>query len=109
MSDWRNQPEIDPNIIQALTNAVGAEAFAGMRDQFVSDLRSLARAYQEALANSDEDQAKASAHALKGAAANIGLVQLSQIAAELERDAHDPGEALNAVLDRSISSLESVS
>ncbi|WP_295691222.1 Hpt domain-containing protein [uncultured Maricaulis sp.] len=109
MSDWRTQPEIDPLIIQTLVNAVGVEVFAGMKDQFVTDLRSLGQAYYEALANSDEDQAKASAHALKGAASNIGLVQLSQIAAELERDASDPGAALTEVLDRSISRLESAS
>lgn len=106
MSNWRSQPEIDLRIIQALVDAVGLDAFVGMRGQFVDDLRALSNAYQEAIADSDVEAAKAAAHALKGAASNIGLVQLTQIAAELERDAGDPGEVLNKVVDRSIARLE---
>ncbi|OLF81121.1 hypothetical protein AWH62_00130 [Maricaulis sp. W15] len=109
MSNWQDHPEVDPTIIQGLIDAVGHDAFSGMRDQFVTDLRSLAEAYKQAHAGADFDQARAHAHALKGAAANIGLVQLSVIAGQLERDGSDPGSDLAAILDRSIVRLEAAS
>ncbi|WP_291844270.1 Hpt domain-containing protein [Maricaulis sp.] len=106
MNDWQNHPEIDPVIVQALVGAVGVETFADMREQFATDLRSLAEAYQKSYADGAYDQARAQAHALKGAAANIGLVQLSVLAGEFEREASDPGTDLAAILDRSLVKLE---
>ncbi|WP_323761984.1 Hpt domain-containing protein [Maricaulis sp.] len=109
MSDWNEYPEIDPAIIRNLVDAVGMYAFSGMRSQFVTDLRSLTQAYHDAFARSDLADARASAHALKGAASNIGLVRLGAIAGELEREATDPGSDLDAILDISIARLEAAS
>lgn len=109
LSDWNEYPEIDLTIIRALIDAVGIETFSSMRAQFVADLRSLAQAYHEAFARSDLAAASASAHALKGAAANIGLVRLSAIAGSFEQEATDPGPSLDTILDMSIASLNDAS
>lgn len=109
LSNWNEHPEIDTTIIRTLVDAVGMDAFSGMRSQFVSDLRSLTQAYHDAFARSDLAEARASAHALKGAASNIGLVRLGAIAGALEREATDPGGDLDAILDLSIARLEEAS
>lgn len=109
LSDWNEHPEIDTTIIRTLVDAVGMEAFSGMRAQFVSDLRSLVQAYHDAFARSDLAEARASAHALKGAASNIGLVRLGALAGSLEREATDPGSDLDTILDTSIARLEEAS
>ena len=95
MNTWQDHPAIDLAMVRTLVNAVGFDAFDGMRGQFVDDLKSLVVAYK--------------AHALKGAAGNIGLVRLSMIASALEKDPTDPGRDLDIILDESIAHLVAAS
>ena len=106
MGDWRDRPEIDDMTVSTLISAVGTDAFVAMRQQFIDDLQGLARSYREAAANCNEAEARATAHALKGAAANIGLQRLSALAACLEGGQTGPAEDLDSVLSRSIIRLE---
>ena len=105
MNTWQDHPAIDLAMVRTLVNAVGFDAFDDMRGQFVDDLKSLVVAYKAACARSDPDEARAAAHALKGAAGNIGLVRLSMIASALEKDPTDPGRDLDIILDESIAHL----
>lgn len=106
MSDWRDQPEFDSSVVRTLIDAVGADAFAPMRKQFVTDLKTLGQSCQEALSRGDVEEMKSTAHALKGAAANIGLARLSAVAKHLEKGEVEVGPELVGVLDRSIECLE---
>lgn len=106
MSDWRSAPEMDPEVINTLIAAVGKEAFSAMKQQFIDDLRSLYGAYSEAHANDDSETARQTAHALKGAAVNIGLKQLGALAAALEAGDTSQADALGAVFAVSVDHLE---
>lgn len=108
MSDWRNTPEMDPEVVNTLVSAVGKDAFAAMKVQFVEDLRSLYTAYEAAHANQDSEAARQTAHALKGAAVNIGLKQLGALAAALEAGETSDVSHLGAVFADSVDRLEAV-
>lgn len=106
MSDWREKPEIETQTVSTLVNAVGEGVFRDMRRQFVADLTSLAQRYARARTDGDDAEARAAAHALKGAASNIGLMRLSALAGRLE--AGETGEAgyLDDQLQTAIARLE---
>ena len=106
MSDWREKPEIDTVAIQALVGAVGETVFRDMRVQFIADLKRLVETYWAALDRGEPAEARATAHALKGAAANIGLTRLSALASELEANGDQASDALNAELDVAIGRLK---
>lgn len=105
MSDWREKPEIDQQTINTLVGAVGEAVFRDMRGQFVADLTSLARAYGHARASGDDGEARATAHALKGASSNIGLVRLSALAAALEAGQTGDEACLDGELQTAITRL----
>ena len=48
MNTWQDHPAIDLAMVRTLVNAVGFDAFDGMRGQFVDDLKSLVVAYKAA-------------------------------------------------------------
>ncbi len=106
MSDWQGQPELDLVAVSNLVAAVGKPVFDDMKGQFVSDLERLVAGYGEARARADDAEARALAHALKGAASNIGLKRLSALAANLERGDAADADALPDVLDVSIRHLQ---
>jgi HPt (histidine-containing phosphotransfer) domain-containing protein len=108
MTDWREKPEIDTAAVQALIGAVGEAVFRDMRVQFVADLRRLVDTYWASLDRGETADARATAHALKGAAANIGLLRLSALAARLETDGDTEKGALNAELDTAVTRLREV-
>ena len=108
MSDWRNAPEMDPDVVNTLVSAVGKDAFAAMKVQFVDDLRSLYNAYETAHSSQDSEAARQTAHALKGAAVNIGLKQLGALAAALEAGDTSEASYLGAVFAVSVERLEAV-
>ena len=106
MSDWQGQPELDMVAVSTLVAAVGKPVFDDMKGQFVSDLERLVSEYGEARARNDSEEAKALAHALKGAASNIGLKRLSALAADQERGELGDAAALPDVLDVSVRHLQ---
>jgi HPt (histidine-containing phosphotransfer) domain-containing protein len=105
MSDWRNKPEIDSAAVQALVGAVGESVFRDMSVQFAADLRRLVDTYWAAMDRGERPDAHATAHALKGAAANIGLTRLAAVAAALEQDDNAARDALNAELEVALTRL----
>jgi len=106
MQDWRDAPEIDTSAIDALVGAVGPEAFAGLKGQFVADLKVLAGALLEAGRADNPGLVREKAHALRGVALNVGLLRLGHLAGALERgDTGDETEIL-PVLTASLCALE---
>ena len=100
--------QLNIDIVNTLRSAVGADAFAAMAEQFATDLRNLEQSYAAARASQNETAARETAHALKGAASNIGLTELGALAANLEAgDTSQEGE-LKALLDASLDALSKV-
>lgn len=106
MSDWRSQPELDMVAISALVVAVGKPVLDDMKGQFVADLERLVSAYSDAHGAENPDEARSTAHALKGAASNIGLKRLAALAAELEQGQVEDADALPDVLQSAIRHLQ---
>lgn len=105
MSDWQTRPELDTTTVSTLVSAVGKPVFDDMKTQFVADLERLGREYAEARARQDEAEARSVAHALKGAASNIGLMRLGALAAELEQGNAELAGQLAPVLDSAVGKL----
>ncbi|MCK6490626.1 MAG: ATP-binding protein [Planctomycetes bacterium] len=81
-------PRDDPQAVRAhLAGEIGAEAAGAVVAAFLNDAPRLVVEAGEALAGKDIALAARRAHALKGDAANLGLMALSQAAAELEQAA----------------------
>ncbi|WP_300531169.1 Hpt domain-containing protein [Maricaulis sp.] len=106
MSDWRSKPDLDDQIVSTLIAAVGSDAFVEMRGQFIDDLKNLRHAYKEEAGRGDTGSASQTAHALKGAAANIGLVRLSSLAAILEAGDTAAAVDLDTVFEAAVGCLE---
>jgi len=105
MENWRNHPEFDDQTVQALKSAVGDDAFDAMKIQFREDLEKLRLSYAEACGKADAEAARETAHALKGAASNIGLMRLGALAAKLERGAKEDVGELDATFVSAIECL----
>lgn len=86
MNNWQDCPEYDGATVGALKQAVGEDAFAVMKVQFREDLERLRSAFLDARENADTDATRETAHALKGAASNIGLMRLGALAGDFELD-----------------------
>lgn len=108
MSDWKSVPEVDETIISTLVAAVGADAFSAMKVQFIDDLRSLYAAYLAASEAQNADAARETAHALKGAASNIGLARLGALAASLEKGQTEDSTELPPVFEAALEKLDEV-
>lgn len=108
MSDWTDKPEMDRTTIGVLRTAIGDAAFTEMRGKFVEDLQNLHQRYGEAVASGDTQAQRETAHALKGAAANIGLQKLAALAAclETETDLDAARAEMSSVFQSAISALE---
>lgn len=78
-------PLIDLNVLGPLLESVGVEQLQPAIDAFKDSSRDLTAQIKAATAGGDTDEARRLAHALKGAAANIGAVRLSRIAYLIER------------------------
>ena len=103
--DWRTCPEVDNGTVSALVAALGAETFADLKTQFAVDLQTQAAAHLQARRDGDGSAARQTAHALRGAALNIGLTRLGHLAGALERGEHGDEDELATVLTRSVSGL----
>ena len=108
MSEAQELPDIDEAIISALVNAVGATAFAEMRSRFVDDLCQQASLLKAACSTGDQDAVREAAHALRGAALNIGLARLADIAGRFEQGEPVNIAHLDAVLETGIDRLGAV-
>lgn len=103
--DWRTCQHIDAAMLDTLVAAVGPDTFVVLKTQFAEDLQTQAVAYLQAQHEGDDPAARQAAHALRGAALNIGLTQLGHLAGALERGEHGDEGELPGVLTVSISSL----
>lgn len=75
---------VDQRKIEELASLLGAEEFDALCERFVRDGRAQLTAFESALARRDDAAARRAAHALKGAAANVGAVGLSQLCQAVE-------------------------
>tara|TARA_R110000868_G_scaffold6550_2_gene36973 strand:- start:43960 stop:44337 length:378 start_codon:yes stop_codon:yes gene_type:complete len=104
-SGWREAVELETRTIDSLISAVGPEVFASLKTDFVVDLRGQSVAYRGARSAGDDVLASESAHALRGAALNIGLYRLGGLAAELEGGERKDEDLLEEVLETSLARL----
>lgn len=102
---WRDYPQIDTAMVAVLVASVGLDSFTSLKTLFAEELQRLAAAHRQARLKSDEPAARDAAHALRGAALNVGLTQLGQLAGRLERGEHDDEGELAGVLAASLSRL----
>jgi HPt (histidine-containing phosphotransfer) domain-containing protein len=105
MDNWQDRPEFDNATIGALKSAVGEDAFAVMKVQFREDLERLRTAFLEARDKADPDATRETAHALKGAASNIGLMRLGALAADIETNPSADSGDFVATFDSAIEIL----
>jgi HPt (histidine-containing phosphotransfer) domain-containing protein len=105
MDNWHDRPEFDGATVCALKNAVGDDAFAVMKVQFREDLERLRTAFLEARDNADPTATKETAHALKGAASNIGLMRLGALVGGFETDPSADSGDFVATFDSAIEHL----
>ncbi|WP_417492450.1 Hpt domain-containing protein [Maricaulis sp.] len=105
IQDWRQQTVIDTATIDALVAAVGPEVFDQLKAQFAADLRSLTAACHDAGCAGNQALVREKAHALRGAALNIGLSRLGHLAGALERGETADAAELQPVLDGALSAL----
>tara|TARA_R110002073_G_scaffold3282_1_gene22104 strand:- start:20743 stop:21090 length:348 start_codon:yes stop_codon:yes gene_type:complete len=103
--DWRDCAEIDTAMVDALVAAVGPDTFAALKVQFAEDFQSLSATHLQARRDGDAAAARAAAHGLRGAALNVGLTRLGQLAGALERGEHGDEGELPVVLAASVSRL----
>jgi HPt (histidine-containing phosphotransfer) domain-containing protein len=105
MDNWQDRPEFDNATVGALKDAVGEDAFAVMKVQFREDLERLRTAFIEARDKADAEATRETAHALKGAASNIGLMRLGALAADFENDPTADSREFGATFDSAIDHL----
>lgn len=104
-SGWREAVELETRTIDGLIAAVGLEVLSSLKTDFAADLRGQSVAYRGARTAGDDVLASESAHALRGAALNIGLCRLGGLAAELERGERRDEHLLDEVLETSLARL----
>lgn len=81
---WQAMTTIDTSMLNILKTSLGESGFSACCDEFVVELNRLVEAYQKLRDEGDDSSACETAHALKGAAMNIGLMRLGQLAAQFE-------------------------
>ncbi len=105
---WRDRPLVNGDIAGTLKAAVGADAFAAMTEQFAADIESLVGQLKSNLASGDQQGCRETGHALKGAAANIGLERLSGLAHTFEAGETGDSDALDSVLAESMTAMRTL-
>jgi len=115
-----NQPEeiklaiVDQSILSQVKDLAPDESFlVRLFDNFSADSREILIGMQEAATSCDTTRYRALAHALKGSSLNLGLLELSSLAADSEKipDTGFPKEAMQnmtavrASMDRARSAL----
>jgi HPt (histidine-containing phosphotransfer) domain-containing protein len=106
MDNWRDRPEFDDQTATALKAAVGSDVYAGMTVQFCEDLERLWASLIEACDNADSETTRETAHALKGAALNIGLMRLGALVAAIEMGNFEDKHELDAVFSSALDHLK---
>ncbi len=101
---------IDTSMLNILKNTLGDQGFSACQEEFAVELHHLVRTYQKLRIEGDDSSACEIAHALKGAAMNIGLMRLGQLAGQFERalssgQAPDDEENLSETLDEALDAL----
>ena len=102
---WLAAAELDAATINGLIAALGVEVFSSLKADFEADLRKQRVAYQDARTAGNDRLASESAHALRGAALNIGLSRLGALAGELENGDRADEARLDEVLESSLACL----
>lgn len=105
-------PEFDEGVLQNLVRNLPPKKVPGLYQCFVRELPESLERLEVALLEPDTETLRATAHALKGASANLGLKGVCRAARELERAVHEGADAsillqttlrLRAALERSTS------
>ena len=110
---WRAAAKLDPNTLNLLKTSMGEEGFASCCIEFSNELRRLGQDYKRLRDVGDMKAACDVAHSLKGAAMNIGLMQLGMLASEYEVALHkgelpEGEEHLDDTLASALNALEQV-
>lgn len=80
---------IDIKVIESLKDDVGAEVLPMVMASFVTELQQRAKALQAAIDQADLGGIQAQAHSVKSTARTVGLMQLGDLASEVDQQARD--------------------
>ncbi len=83
-----DEPALDPTTVETLFELNDGDDDSFVRDLFTSfacTYRDCVAGMQEAVETNQAELMRLKAHTLKGAAANVGALRLSEVAAELQR------------------------
>ncbi len=109
-------PLVEADQMAALTAAAGVETAMAIIAAFKNSNEELFEALTNQIRENDYLEAAKSAHALKGSAANLGAIALSETAREMEiackekctADLEQKLQALQALMDATTTALEEV-
>ena len=89
----RQAPLLDPAALRHVTELMGPDRAPVLYASFFEQADDAARRMREAMRAADVDEVRRAAHAVKGAALNLGLPALAEAAAGLNNDAATLGPA----------------
>ena len=89
----REAPLLDPGALRHVTDLMGPDRAPALYTGFFDQAADAARRMREAMREADVEEVRRAAHAVKGAALNLGLPALAEAAARLNRDAATLGPA----------------
>jgi CheY-like chemotaxis protein/nitrogen-specific signal transduction histidine kinase len=98
-----SSPVIDPQRITALRRLGppdGSGLLPKLTERFLRDSPATLLAMRRALGTGDASEVREAAHQLKGAAANIGAVEVTALCHQIEEDAADAPPAVSRLLDQ---------
>lgn len=84
---------IDETVLNAMTEVLGEMKTSELLMEFWPTVEKQLREMRDALGAQDRQRVLALAHEMKGSAGNFGGLRISQVAAQLEKDAEDPVRA----------------
>jgi two-component system, sensor histidine kinase len=89
----REAPLLDPGALRHVTDLMGPDRAPALYAGFFEQAGDAARRMREAMREADVEEVRRAAHAVKGAALNLGLPALGEAAGNLNRDAATLGPA----------------
>ena len=98
-------PLIDATRFSAMAGSLPDESLRDILENFWTSFRTLAQDFANQAAAGDIDGMSRTAHAIKGAAANIGAMRLSAVAAGFERDCRNDSEPPAAAAAQKLAEL----
>lgn len=102
MSDAGATPLVDRGALDPIMKVTGPAVMSRIIDAFWATADEMVGAVRSAIASGDPDNIRKAAHALKGAASNVGAGRAARIAALMERASPEAVQVLFAQLEQAL-------